>query len=234
MPDVSANQIICAWESGPPATVAFCETRTCDFPSEPANAWSNIAYIIVGLYVLYLAKKEARWNLWPGGATAIGIGIGSFAFHAYPNFYMEYADLVAMFLLSTYLLSVQLYRLLEVNAALAVRIYFAILGASCVALWVHKDIGIAIFAVQLVLATGVEVVLFRRHPKGQPRHQYRDFWTLIVVFLVALLIWVLDLTGVVCDPDNHFLQGHAFWHIINSTCLYWMYRYGRQFEWSKS
>lgn len=225
---------ICAWADWPASTIAFCEARTCDFPAEPANAWSNLAYVLVGVYILYLARRQARWPLWPAGVTAIGIGLGSFAFHAFPTFYTEYADLVSMFLLATYLLAVQLYRWWQLKVGTAVFVYATVLLVSCVALWIHKDIGIAIFAVELIAATTIEAVLYRRHPHDQPHQSYRYFWILGVVFWASLAIWVMDLSGIVCDPNNHFLQGHALWHIANSTCLYWMYRYAMQFDWAKS
>lgn len=224
----------CAWAAWPPPTIAFCEARTCEFPAEPANAWSNLAYVLVGVYVLYLAKRQARWPLWPAGVTAIGIGIGSFAFHAFPTFYTEYADLVAMFLLSTYLLAVQFYRWWRLTIRTAVMVYVAVLLVSCGALWIHKDIGIAIFGIELAAATLIEAVLYRRHPRHQPRQSYRYFWILIAVFLLSLAIWAMDLAGIACNPDNHIFQGHALWHIANSTCLYWMYRYAMQFDWAKS
>jgi len=224
----------CAWAAYPPPTIAFCEARTCAFPAEPANAWSNLAYVLMGVYVLVLARRQARWNLWPAGVTSIAIGFGSFAFHAFPTFYTEYADLFSMFLLATYMLAVQVYRLTGIGVRGAAVFYVATLALSSMALWIHKDIGIAIFGVALALATAIEAVLYMRRPPTQPRPSYRDFWLLIAFFLASLLIWALDLTGLVCDPHNHWLQGHAAWHVLNSTCLLWMYRFARQFTWAAS
>jgi hypothetical protein len=40
---------------------------------------------------------------------------------------------------------------------------------------------------------------------------------------------VLDLTGVVCRPDNHLFTGHSAWHILTALCLYFFYRHQEQF-----
>ncbi|RMF19179.1 MAG: hypothetical protein D6761_00995, partial [Candidatus Dadabacteria bacterium] len=101
-------------------------------------------------------------------------------------------------------------------------------------LWIAKDIGIAIFGVQAAAAAALEVPLALRARRNGQAVDYRYFWILIGAFLLSLLFWILDITGLVCDPDNHWLQGHALWHITNSTCLYWMYRYGSQFDWAAS
>lgn len=231
---MNVSEATCAWATWPPSTIAFCEARLCGFPAEPANAWSNLAYVLAGIYVLVWVRRHRRRPLWPAGVTAIGIGIGSFAFHAFPTFYTEYADLVSMFLLSTYMLAVQLFRVAGLTVRQAVGGYAVMLLVCCVSLWIHKDVGIAIFGVQLAMATAIEGVLYLRHPTGLARPRYRDFWGLIGVFLLSLTFWMLDLTGLVCDPDNHWLQGHALWHVTNSTCLIWMVRFASQFEWARS
>ena len=232
-PDRESMPELCAWQAYPEPTIAFCETRTCEFPSEPANAWSNLAYVFVGIYVLVLVRRERRWPLWPAGVTSIGIGIGSFAFHAFPTFYTEYADLTAMYLLSIFLLSIQMYRIFRWRPQQAVLFYAVIVAFSTVGLWVGKNTGIAIFGTQVVLATLSEIVLYRRAKSEQVAVDYTHFWTTVGAFVLSLAFWVLDLSGLVCDPHDHLWQGHAAWHIINSTCLYFLFCYARQFDWSR-
>ena len=49
-------------------------------------------------------------------------------------------------------------------------------------------------------------------------------------FLLAFGIWILDVKEIVCDAKNHFLQGHAVWHVLNAFCFYFLYRFYRQFQ----
>ena len=45
---------MCPWSDYAPATIAFCERRLCAWIVEPSNAWSNVAYVLVGLLSLVL------------------------------------------------------------------------------------------------------------------------------------------------------------------------------------
>ncbi len=215
-----------------PPTIEFCERRLCQFPAEPANAWSNLAYVLFGLLILRLAKREQRWNLWPAGVTAILIGFCSFSFHAYPVFLTEFVDLFSMYLLSIYMLAVQLYRALGWGIRNSVAAYFLLLTCSTMVLWWAREPGITIFSIQIVGALALEAWIASRQ-RDNPT-EYRYFFVLIGFFALSLGFWLLDLHRIVCIPDNHLLQGHALWHITNSTCFYWMYRYAAQFDWSRA
>ena len=36
---------------------------------------------------------------------------------------------------------------------------------------------------------------------------------------------LLDVTRVWCDPANHWLQGHALWHLLSAASLYALFRF---------
>jgi len=41
---------------------------------------------------------------------------------------------------------------------------------------------------------------------------------------LAFLIWVLDITKVVCSPES-VMQGHALWHVLAAMAGWCLYRY---------
>jgi dihydroceramidase len=41
---------------------------------------------------------------------------------------------------------------------------------------------------------------------------------------LAFLIWVLDITKVVCSPES-VIQGHALWHMLGALAGWCLYRY---------
>jgi dihydroceramidase len=41
---------------------------------------------------------------------------------------------------------------------------------------------------------------------------------------LAFLLWVLDITKVVCSPEST-LQGHAMWHVLGALAGWCLYRY---------
>ena len=43
--------------------------------------------------------------------------------------------------------------------------------------------------------------------------------------MVLVLCSALDVTRVWCDPENHWLQGHAAWHLLSAASLVALYRF---------
>jgi hypothetical protein len=70
----------CPWDSLTPGTVHFCEARLCAWVAEPSNAWSSVAYLLVGAYLALHAARSRDARLWAVVAAEVLIGLGSFAF----------------------------------------------------------------------------------------------------------------------------------------------------------
>jgi hypothetical protein len=51
-----------------------------------------------------------------------------------------------------------------------------------------------------------------------------------LTFAIAFGVWILDITRVVCDPDNHIFNLHSVWHVLTSLSIYWFYAYQAQFR----
>ena len=222
---------ICPWDGFEPAAVHFCERELCAWVTQPANTWSNIAYIIVGIVILRLTKRENRPKLVPIGIIAILLGLGSMVFHASSTHFGEVIDVGAMYLFSGYAMVFNLQRFLRkrgrpLSTGALWTLYLMIVSVSitCVAVF-RGEVGIVLFAIQAVLAGHFEVQMRLKHHEHL---DYRPLIWLLVVFAVAWGIWWLDILKIVCDPDNHVLQGHAAWHVLNSTCCYFLYRFYAQ------
>jgi hypothetical protein len=50
------------------------------------------------------------------------------------------------------------------------------------------------------------------------------FSSLLLMFLAALCS-LSDFKRWYCDPDNHFLQGHALWHLVSGISIYCLWRH---------
>lgn len=50
----------------------------------------------------------------------------------------------------------------------------------------------------------------------EPR--YRTFALALGTFVVSFGVWALDISRVLCDPDRHWMSGHAVWHVLNAIC----------------
>ena len=69
---------------------------------------------------------------------------------------------------------------------------------------------------------GQEWVLWRRASPGTDYHPYLAALALITA---AAVCSALDVTRVWCDPENHWLQGHAAWHVLSAASLFALYRF---------
>ena len=217
----------CPWSHYDPATISFCEERLCAWIAEPSNTWSNLAYIGVGIYILYLCRSQLTNILSSVGLTAILVGIGSFAFHATGTWWGEFLDVSAMFLISGQFITFAVKRQFKWgNGALFV-LYFLVTGLSMLLLWNIRKIGIPLFALHVTIAGTLEFWMFF---KRQVPTNYSYMLKLIAAFVVAFTAWNLDISGILCDPTNHFITGHAVWHVSNSLCLYFFYKFNLQFE----
>lgn len=201
----------CPWDSLAPGTVSFCEARLCAWVAEPANAWSSLAYVIAALT---MARAPARSGGWAVIFAQLIIGVGSFFFHASGTFLGELVDQTGMYLLSALIL---------VEAAAGPGAWSArrrgatyaglVLGSTLLNVAV-RPIGIPLFALQLVLGLAWQI----RQGLGTREPRYRTFALALGTFVVSFGVWALDISRVLCDPDRHWMSGHAVWHVLNAIC----------------
>lgn len=182
---------------------------------EPANAWSSVAYLVVGAWLARRAARDGDARAWAVVGAQLLIGLGSFAFHATGSFAGELLDQTGMFLLSCLVLAFVAARAYGLSAARSAALYAGATAVSAASLLVVPPAGIPLFAVQLVAGLGWEVAAWRRtrHPA------YRHLFAGIGIFLVSFAIWLTDITGLVCAPDNHVFTGHAAWHVLNALSI---------------
>ena len=215
----------CPWSDFARATIQFCERELCGWITQPANTWSNIGYIIVGVYIYRLAKRtEPALGLI--GVSSIIVGIGSGLFHASGTFMFEFLDLLGMFLISGLLVVYNLQRLLNLTSLQIYTVYSVMTTLSLVGMLIWRPGGIPIFAAQITLAMTLELLLHLRRDTVT----YKEFGKLVGTFTVSFGFWAADMSGAWCDPDNHFINGHAIWHLLDAIAIYFIYTFYLQFK----
>ncbi|MCC7443081.1 MAG: ceramidase domain-containing protein [Bdellovibrionales bacterium] len=223
----------CPWGSFAPSEVDFCEANVCGWVVEPANSISCIGYVIVGILLMRAARKERLHGfLTLMGPIAIAIGVFSVALHATLTRWGSFLDLSSMYLMAWLFLLLNYRRLREekrapVGARTLTAVYVAGNIGAALAQLLWAKAGIPIFGLLIIITGLSEIALWR----GQKRRvDYRWFWGTALSFGLSLFVWALDLTRVVCVPDNHVFTGHSFWHFGNAVSIYAYYRFYRQFE----
>lgn len=215
----------CPWDGFAPGTVSFCEERLCSWIAEPANAWSNLAYLFVGIYLLHLAHRDRRAPLYLCGITSILVGFGSFLFHMSGTFFGEFFDLSAMFLIGSLMVTLEARRFVPMSMTKLTLLYLGVSVGSMLLVLAFRTVGIALFAVQVTLIYVSNIYWKARKAKVVHKHAFR----LGATFAVAFGVWLLDLGRVVCSPTNHVFTGHSVWHILTAVCLYFFYKHQEQF-----
>jgi hypothetical protein len=210
------------------ANLSMCEATVRGLVAQPANTWSNLGFFAVAAWIFWLARRERAPVAGLLAPIGFATGVGSIAFHATDTLAGQLVDQSLMFLESSFFVVVNLRR---VGALATVRslllVYAALVVGSTAALIAFPTTGIAIFIAHVVAFLGLEAFLLARRREGI---RTRALLGVGACFAVAYAAWWLDHLRIVCDPDNHLLNGHAVWHLIGALSFFFWYRHYAQLE----
>lgn len=201
----------CPWHGWAPPALVFCEEALCSWIKTPSNAWSNLAFVFVGIWILFKERKNMGGLLFGYGPIVILIGLLSFFYHASGSRLGEIGDLSSMFLMGVFLAVTNSERMGWITVRQTKVLFWTLnIFFTTLLFWI-TDLGAPLFFVQCMFALYLELKL-RKQGKGADTYKY--FIAAFFVWLAAQTIWALDLFRIVCNPQNHILQGHAVWHIL--------------------
>jgi len=148
-------------------------------------------------------------------------------YHASGSFVGEVFDYSSMYLLSIYFLSMNLRRLYSLSAQTLWILALFLLCLSIGSLVTWEVIGSLLFGIQVIFALLIEIYLKKTK---NVQVSYRPLLKGCGLFVLAFIFWNLDRSRILCDPNNHILNGHALWHIITASAIYFIYQFYSQFE----
>jgi hypothetical protein len=211
---------------------SFCEVGT-GAVRQPANAWSNLGFVVAGLLVARRAD-EPRTTIagHPALAAAFGslvvlLGPASAAMHATQSAAGGHLDLLSMFLVASFASAYAAMRVARRGPGFFAS-WFVVALVVCevaervpghvpvVSIWAN-----AVFGLLLLLALVGELALHRR---PGPRTDLRWGVAAVAALGIAFAVWTQAKDGgPLCDPHS-LLQGHAFWHVLCAVAAYCLYR----------
>jgi hypothetical protein len=206
---------------------------------QPINTWTNLAFVLAGTLTLLVAISDlashsakrdgtnlmhSQW-IYPGiySYAAALIGLGSMFYHGTMIFYGQVADILGMYLLSTFMVLYNLSRAFKFKEWTFFGLYVGInivLGVIST-LWPASRRPIFIGILALILLSEIfarKLVLVRMSMK------------MMIAAFASLVIgctaWLLDINGIFCAP-NSWLQLHSLWHIGMAAAIWFLYLYYR-------
>lgn len=238
----------CPWSGWALPDLKHCEENVCGWITAPADTWSNLAYIAVGLWLWSRSKREAPGPLRWFGPAAVLAGATSFIFHASYTFFFQFFDYVGMFSFICLMAALNLRRLgLLADSRIGV-FYAESISLSCALLLGLRGLGLNIqplFVLQVLAVAASEIWLAPPGVHGgavppplsngyglaraSPAPSYADAWRTLGLFGAAVAFWLLDFSRLACDPANHWLQGHAAWHVFSAPAFATALAFHRQF-----
>jgi len=227
--EVIGNLQDCPWAKWRPATLHFCEATKCEWIATPAEFWSNIPYLIVAMILLirgFREKKGLSSVPLRFGFYALIVGIFSFLFHASHTYVFETLDLASMLFVGIELLIQNISRLGWTRSkspiALASLIF---IGALLLLLGTQGAQRLWIFSSMVIVALWLEGLIYVRSKRLMQGIDYSALLLTLVLFAISYGFWLLDYTGLVCRPDDHYWSGHSLWHVINAACFLTLSRF---------
>ncbi len=224
------------------SALEYCEALADGMIKQPANTWSNLAFVAAGLGVgWYAGGQLARPDLhlprnrittiplYPMlyATAAALVGPMSMALHASATTWGGKLDVMSMFAWAAFCLMYAIARLRDLSERSFVRGYLALL-ATLTILFLASPIagsGSALFGLTIAAFAFVEFAIWWRRPQLRSARS----WLVAsgAIFAVALFIWWMSHTGHPwCDPQS-VVQGHAAWHVLDGIAMVTVYLFFR-------
>lgn len=223
----------CPWvelrELGGLPNVKWCEETLCAWIAEPANTWSNLAYLAAAVALYLVARRETSRTLRFFAPAAVAVGLASFAYHASVAFATQVLDFWGMYFYFLLVLALNLVRLRWLPGT---RLFRALWPAIFAFTVLTAAVGRAGLPVQAIIGLLIAATVFTEWRAGRvtPVATRRWFWVTLAIIAVAAACSAADASRLWCDPANHVLQGHALWHALGALALFASYFHYRQFR----
>jgi hypothetical protein len=205
--------------------VKWCEETLCQWVSEPANTWSNALYVIIAIYLFYRWRKHAFLPLRYAAHGVFLMGAFSLVYHL-SNFYpTQTLDFLGMFLCIYNLLFMNIHRLFPLKkkhyfVAFSLTTFFS-MAAMHVAYINHIPIQATVLVIVIAIIITEVVAFFKKLGASN----YKNFALALFFLVLGASSSALDLKRVQCDPTNHWIQGHAMWHIFTAIMMYFIHKH---------
>lgn len=209
-----------------PANVNWCEPTSCSIINEPANTWSNLAYILAAVIMFkkitkpHVFLRDFAWGI-------IAVGVTSFVYHATNNFFSQFFDFIGMYCFSSLSIAFCYKRLQGTIEDHRTLFWFLMFLNTVVFWWFYmEDI-----AIQKTFMINIGVILVLELTALYKEKFFKKSIFLLfgmISIVVAQAFSIMDLKRIWCEPDNILLHGHALWHTFGAVSTFFIFLHYRR------
>lgn len=203
-----------------------CEEGLCSWIRQPANVASSFALFFPVYFILRDAYKNQLTHLRSIGVCTALLAFASVFAHATHLKLFGFADFTLQYLLVLILIWINLIRIkphLPIQQwpfALCLWSVFAALQ------WNFPQTTLYIYGGLVFILFFTEFLAFNANPKIQ----YKNYFSCACILGFGFIFFVMDYKAIICDPNNHWFQLHALWHIFSAVSIIFLALFYRQFE----
>lgn len=232
--------IVCGWFGEWTHTGSkFCEASRPGLIKQPVNTWSNLCFVIAGLYMgrlLWCGRYAANVNSLTRStfyaaffaSLVVFVGPCSMAMHATETHLGGYLDLLSMHLVAAFITAFSMQRFFRLGVRTFAGLFLAVMVVCLYAQTLTMRVPVVghpgSLAFALFILTGSIFEALNVFVRGL-RHEKRYGFLSAGAIIAAFLVWNLSLTGcALCDPHSA-IQGHGLWHVLCAVSLCFLFRY---------
>jgi hypothetical protein len=217
----------------------FCEAPRPGLVRQPANTFSNLGFIAVGIAIAAeRGRLRARGGAAPAnpftttaffpalcGVVVALLGPGSMFLHASLTRWGGQVDVLSMYLWATFSIAYAALRALRLSTAGFAALFATLLAAAAWSKFRAPVSSDVVFGLLIAGFSAGEYTVWRRRPELRQNRRWLALAGLC--FGAAFALWLPSRgpDGALCDPHS-LLQGHAAWHLLcaaaaGSIWCYW-------------
>jgi hypothetical protein len=215
----------CPWHQGQTfygtPNVDWCEPTVCAWINEPANTWSNLPFLLIGLW---LWKRTATPFVRSFGGIVFIMGLLSAIYHATNNLLTQYFDFFGMALMTSFILAFILRRILSSAknpvAQKPFDHYFWFFMSCNLTILIF--LGLLKLPVQLMLLLNtIPILLAELYCFLILKRTKKFYWFALsfATLVVAQIFAQIDLKRIYCEPTNLIMHGHVVWHCLCAVAM---------------
>jgi hypothetical protein len=197
-----------------PPNVNWCEPTSCSYINEPANAWSNLGFLIVGAWVIQKLNTARERVLAHFGWAVFVMGFFSFTYHSTNNYLSQFFDFIGMYVMTSFVIAFHWMRLEGKDPRNLHSRFWFVLALNSSLFMVCDIMNIPVQNTVLLNVLPLAGLDLLAGYQEQRLREYRFHAIALVFMVVAQVFSQLDLKRIWCQPENLFLHGHAVWHVL--------------------